>query len=80
MFLEKEGCHNMDHIRIEPKRMLGIGRVTQLNPSETSENHTSPAGNMGDTTEENGAFFFEEDSNTKFFDILHIHMLYNPTA
>lgn len=61
MFLEKEGCHNMDHIRIEPKRMLGIGRVTQLNPSETSENHTSPAGNMGDTTEENGAFFFEEE-------------------
>merc|ERR1719223_453151 len=63
--LEKEGCHNMDHIRTEPKRMLGIGRVTQLNQNEVNN---SSAKDLSGTTEENEAFFFEEKEDESLED------------
>jgi RNA-binding protein NOB1 len=43
--LEKEGCNSMSHIRTEPKHILGGGKVTPLNKSNSSSAPSTDAQN-----------------------------------
>ena len=61
---EKEGCGSMDHIRIQPKRMVGNGSVLSLkkgaDDASTVVEETSTVTSTNNMNIENSTSFFEE--------------------
>lgn len=59
--LEKEGCENMEHIRLEPKRMIGNGKLVNLK-KEKDDSSTIISENQSidsSTFDINSSSFFE---------------------
>lgn len=64
--LEQEGCLCLDHLRTTPKRTIGLGPITVLNPKKaTIENDTSPNGlsNVPTTADDDLGYDIGEDDD-----------------
>ena len=68
---EKEGCGSMDHVRVQPKRMVGNGSVMALKGSKKGAGDTSTV--VEETSNITSSNNINMDNPTSFFEEYSIH-------
>lgn len=59
--LELEGCYSLEHLRVTPKRTIGLGTITTLSKSKQSEGQDNEEKKEGDQAEDEVDFEISEE-------------------